>query len=266
MRRINIEYMATYKKRGYKPKTKAEKADAIEEQSATAEVFNTLDQGASRTEEWVAKNQKYMFIIVGLAAAIVLGYLGYNKFIQEPKESEAMNDMFQAQKYFDDAINTGVEKDSLFNLALQGGEGKFGMLDIISEYKGTNAANLASYYAGMSYLNLKDYPNAIEHLSNFKSNDDDLAVGPIAQGGIGDAFVQLDQKEDALDYYTKAANMSDNAFTTSMYLFKAGNIALELGENGKALDFFKKIKQEFPSSTEAANIDAFIGKAEAASN
>ena len=39
-----------------------------------------------------------------------------------------------------------------------------------------------------------------------------------------------------------------------------------LKPNGKALDFFKKIKQEFPSSTEAANIDAFIGKAEAASN
>lgn len=264
MRRINIEYMATYKKRGYKPKTKAEKADAIEEQSTTAEVFNTLDQGASRTEEWVAKNQKYIFIIVGLAAVIILGYLGYNKFIQEPKESEAMNDMFQAQKYFDEAIIAGTEKDSLFNLALNGGEGKFGMLDIISEYNGTNAANLANYYAGMAYLNTKDYPNAVEYLSNFKS--DDVVLGPIAQGGIGDAFVQLNQKEDALDYYTKAANMSTNAFTTSMYLFKAGNIALDLGQNSKALDFFKRIKEEFPSSTEAANIDAFIGKAEAASN
>ena len=264
MRRINIEYMATYKKRGYKPKTKAGKADAIEEQSATAEVFNTLDQGASRTEEWVAKNQKYIFIIVGLAAVIVLGYLGYNKFIQEPKESEAMNDMFQAQQYFDEAIATGTEKDSLFNLALNGGEGKFGMLDIISEYKSTNAGNLANYYAGMAYLNLKDYPKAVEYLSNFKS--DDVALGPIAQGGIGDAFIQLNQKEDALDYYAKAANMSSNAFTTPMYLFKAGNVALDLGENAKALQYFKRIKDEFASSTEAANIDAFIGKAEAASN
>ncbi|WP_347925057.1 tetratricopeptide repeat protein [Pontimicrobium sp. SW4] len=256
--------MATYKKRGYKPKTKAEKADAIEEQSATAEVFNTLDQGASRTEEWVAKNQKYIFIIVGLAAIIVLGYLGYNKFIQEPKESVAMNDMFQAQKYFDEAVTTGVEKDSLFNLALNGGEGKFGMLDIISEYKSTNAGNLASYYAGMSYLNLKDYQNAIEHLSNFKS--DDMVLGPIAQGGIGDAFIQLGQKEDALDYYTKAANMSANDFTTPLYLFKAGSVALDLGDNTKALQNFKRIKEEFASSNEAANIDAFIGKAEAASN
>ena len=59
--------MATYKKRGGKPSTKAQKETSIEEGSTTAEVFNTLDQSASRTEEWVIKNQKYIFIIVGLA-------------------------------------------------------------------------------------------------------------------------------------------------------------------------------------------------------
>ena len=51
MRRINKVYMATYKKRGYKPKTRAEKVEAIEDQSATAEVFKTLDQSAYKTEE-----------------------------------------------------------------------------------------------------------------------------------------------------------------------------------------------------------------------
>ena len=56
--------MATYKKRGYKPKTKDDKRSAIEDQSTTAEVFNTLDEGASKTEEWVVKNQKYIFIII----------------------------------------------------------------------------------------------------------------------------------------------------------------------------------------------------------
>ncbi len=263
MRRINIEFMATYKKRGYKPKTKADKADLLEQESATAGVFKTLDEGASKTEEWVAKNQKYIFIIVGLAAAIVLGYLGYSKLIQEPKESEAMNDMFKAQQYFDQAV-TGTEKDSLFTLALNGGEGKFGMLDIIEEYKGTNAANLANYYAGMAYLNMQDYQNAIAFLSDFSSEDQ--VLGPIAKGGIGDAFVQLNQPEDALDYYVKAAQMQTNEYTTPMYLYKAGNIAMQLGQNDKALQYFTRIKEEFPSATEATNIDVFIGKAEAASN
>lgn len=263
MRRINIVYMATYKKRGYKPKTKADKAELLEQESATAGVFKTLDEGASKTEEWVAKNQKYIFIIVGIATVIVLGYLGFSKFIQEPKESEAMNDMFKAQQYFDQAVN-GTEKDSLFTLALNGGEGKFGMLDIIEEYKGTNAANLANYYAGMAYLNMQDYQNAITYLSNFSSDDETL--GPIAKGGIGDAFVQLNQPEDALDYYVKAAKMQINNYTTPMYLYKAGNIAMQLGLNDKALQYFTRIKEEFPNAADATIIDVFIGKAQAASN
>jgi tetratricopeptide (TPR) repeat protein len=252
--------MATYKKRGFKPKTKAEKVDAIEQQSKTAEVFNTLDETASKTEEWAIKNQKYIFIIVGLAAVIVLGYLGFKKFIAEPKASEAMNEMYTAQKYFDEAVNA-TEKDSLYTLALNGGEGKFGMLDIVNEYSGTPAANLARYYAGMSYLNLRDYPNAIAYLEDFSS--DDVMLSAISKGGIGDAFAQLNQPENALEYYEKAIAVSDNEFTAPMYLFKAGNVAMTIGDNAKALKYFERIKNEFSASTEAANIDEFIGKAEA---
>ncbi len=254
--------MATYKKK-YKAKTKAEKEHNIEEGSTTAEVFNTLDETASKTEAFVEKNQKYIFIIIAVVALVVLGSLGYKEYIAKPKQLNAMNDMFQAQKYFDQAVN-GVAKDSLFNLALNGGEGKFGMLDIISEYSGTPSANLASYYAGTAYLKLKDYKNAVEHLSNFKSDDEVLAA--LAKGNIGDAFVQLNQKEDALSYYEQAAEMRSNEYTTPMYLHKAGTIALDLGKADKALTYFKRIKADYPTSTEAANVDVFIGKAQVLAN
>lgn len=260
MRRINLQEMATYKKRGYKPKTKEEKEGAIEQHSTTAEVFKTLDDRAGKTEEWAAKNQKYIIAAVGAIAILVLGYLGYSKFVSEPKASEAMNEMFKAQQYFDQAVN-GTEKDSLFTLALNGGEGKFGMVDIAKEYSGTPAANLANYYAGMAYLNLKDYQNAVKYLSDFSSDDEML--GPIAKGGIGDAFVQLNQPEDALGYYDKAASMNTNDYTTPMYLFKAAGVAMKLGKTQKALENYKRIKEDYPNSTEASNIDVFIGRAEA---
>jgi len=252
--------MATYKKRGYKPKTKAELDNVAEENSTTAEVFNTLDETASKTEDWVIKNQKYIFVIVGVVAAVVLGYLGYKEYIAKPAQSEAMNDMFQAQKYFNEAVNA-TEKDSLYTLSLSGAEGKYGMLDIISEHGGTPAANLANYYAGMAYLNLKDYKNAVEYLNNFSSDDE--ALGPLAKGGIGDAFVQLNQKEDALSYYEQAAKQRTNEYTTPMFLFKAGAIALELGQADKALTYFNSIKNDYSGSTEGATIDVYIGKAQA---
>jgi len=82
--------MATYKKRGYKPKTKAEIDNVAEENSTTAEVFNTLDETASKTEDWVIKNQKYIFVLIAIVAAVVLGYLGYKEFIAKPAQTEAM--------------------------------------------------------------------------------------------------------------------------------------------------------------------------------
>jgi len=251
--------MATYKKRGYKPKTKAEKQEAIEDQSTTAEVFSTLDEGASRTEAWVEKNQNFILGIVGAIAICVLGYLAYEQFIQKPKETEAMNEMFQAQSYYEMAL-TAEAKDSLYNLALNGGEGKYGFIDIIDNYGSTDAGNLANYYAGMAYLNIKKYQEAIDHLDNFSSDDDML--GPIAKGAIGDAFVQLEQNDEALKYYEEAANMRDNEFTTPRFLLKAGITALQVGDRDVALKHFGKISEMYPNSQEAKKADLYVGQAE----
>lgn len=252
--------MATYKKRAGKPRTKAEKDIEIEDNSTTAEVFRSLDEGASKTEAWVEKNQKALIGVIALVAVCVLGYFAYQQYIQKPKEVEAMNEMFQAQNYWEQAL-TAPAKDSLYNLSLQGGEGKYGFLDIIENYGGTDAANLAHYYAGMAYLNLNKYQEAIAQLDKFSSKDDILA--PLAKGAIGDSFAQLNQNEDALKYYEEAATMRTNDFTTPRFLLKAGIAAMALNKNDKALKHFKQIQEDFPKSQEASKAEIYIGRAEA---
>jgi len=251
--------MATYKKRGHKPKNKAEEQELDAHESTTAEVFSSLDEGASRTEAWVAKNQNYILGIIGVIAVGVLGYLAYNQFVQAPKESNAANEMYYPQQYFDQALNTESAKDSLYNLALNGGEGKYGFLDIIDEYPGTKAANLSNYSAGMAYLNMQKYQEAISHLEKFSSKD--AILGALAKGGLGDAFMQLGQPADALGYYESATAHSDNNYTTPKFLYKSGVAALELGQRDKALQYFERIKTDFSDSDEANSIDAFIGMA-----
>lgn len=251
--------MATYKKRGFKPKNKVEEQLLDEQGSTTAEVFSTLDESASRSEEWVSKNQNYILGIIGVIAVGVLGYLAYMQFVQNPKEANAANEMYYPQQYFDQALSNDAAKDSLYSLALNGAEGKYGFLDIIDEYSGTKAANLANYSAGMAYLNMQQYQEAIGHLENFSS--DDAVLGALAKGGLGDAFMQLGQPEDALGYYEKAISHNENEYTTPRFLYKAGVTAMELNENSKALQYFERIKDDFPSSDEARTIDAFIGMA-----
>ncbi|TPN85289.1 tetratricopeptide repeat protein [Aquimarina algicola] len=254
--------MATYKKRGYKPKNKVEEVEQVEESSTTAEVFNTLDEGASKTEEWVAANQKYILGTVAVIAIAILGYWAYGKYIQEPKEQEAANEMFVAQEYFNQAVNgNAAVQDSLYTLALNGGEGKYGFLEIIDNYGSTNAANLANYYAGFSYLNMSKYKEAINYLESFKSDDEML--GPLALGGIGDAFSQLDQPDEALSYYEKAAKAKDNGFTTPKFLLKAAIVAISIDKPDVAIPYLERIKEEFPKSVEFNQVDVHLGRAQA---
>ena len=263
--------MATYNKRGYKaPKPEAENVENVadleqdikidEKDSTTANVFNTLDETASKTEEFVAKNQNIILGIVGGIALLVAGYLLYQKFIAGPAQNDAASDMYQAQKYFQQAVDAPEVNDSLYNLALNGGEGKQGFLDIIKNHESTDAGNLANYYAGIAYLNTKKFDKAIAHLSDFSTQDE--FVNAIAIGAIGDAKSELNKPEEALEYYVKAAESTKNEVTTPRFLLKAGQLALSLGKKEDALKYFTQIKENFEDAPEAQTIDALIGMAQ----
>ena len=257
--------MATYNKRGYKSTKEKEVKDVtedikvLEKDSTTAGVFSTLDETASKTEDFVAKNQKIIIGVVGAIAVVLVGYLAYQKFVAAPKEDEAATEMFQAQQYFQQATD-GVASDSLYKLSLKGAEGKFGFVDIADKYSGTDAGNLANYYAGIAYLNTGKYAEAIEYLGNFKS--DDIVLSALAKGAIGDAYSQNNQPKEALENYVKAVEVNKNDFTTPRFLLKAGKTALALGNKEDALKYFTDIKDNFDASPEAASVDVLIGLAQ----
>ncbi|MDI6034057.1 tetratricopeptide repeat protein [Flavobacterium sp. LB2P84] len=257
--------MATYNKRGYKAPKEKEVKDGVEaviideKDSTTAEVFSKLDETATITEDWVAKNQKVIIGLVAAAAIFTIGYLGYQRFVAAPQQDEAANEMFVAQQNFQKATD-GVASDSLYKLSLNGSEGKFGFLKIADEYSGTDAGNLANYYAGIAYLNTGKYTEAIDYLSKFKS--DDIVLGALAKGAIGDAYSQKNQPKEALENYVKAAESNKNDFTTPRFLLKAGKTALALGNKADALKYFTDIKDNFEGTPEAASVDVLIGLAQ----
>ena len=252
--------MATYKKRGAKKSVSTNKQAELREESTTAEVFETLDTTASKTEEWVVKYQNVILTVIGVVAVGVLGYLGYQNFVIKPKSQEAVSELNQAQYYFDLAVNS-QDSDSLFKRALNGGEGKYGFLDVIENYEGTPAAKLATYSAGMAYLNLQDYQNAIVYLDQF--NSEDVLLSALSKGAIGDAFVQLGQLQEAHDYYLAASKINNNLYSTPKYLYKAAMTGTQLGKNSQALSYLRRIENEFPDSEEATLVAVQIAKLEA---
>lgn len=209
--------------------------------------IESVENALSKTEQYIEENQKSLTIIVVAIAVIVGGYLGYKKLYLAPTENEAQKQMFVAEQYF--------EKDS-FNLALQGDGSNLGFLDIIDEYGITKSANLAHYYAGISYLHLGQFENAIEYLKKFDVND--KLVSSVALGAIGDAYVELGKLDEGTDFYIKAADHNKNDFTSAIYLMKAGLVYEKQGNYDKALEVYQKIKKDYPQSDEARDISKYI--------
>jgi tetratricopeptide (TPR) repeat protein len=218
---------------------------------ATENQMQAVEEALTKTEKFIEKNSNLLTIIVAVAAAIVLGYFAFQKFYLVPKEKEASAQIFMAEKYF--------AKDSL-QLALNG-DGQYpGFLEIADDYSITKTGNLAHYYAGVCYLKLGQYEDAIDHLKDFDGNG--TIIDTWAIGKLGDAYMELGETEKALDYYLDAAYDSDNDFSTPHFLMKAGLVYEMLDRKQEANQLYKMIRADYTRSKEMRDIERYIARTE----
>lgn len=212
-----------------------------------------LQQTISRSEQFLEKYKQLVYGVLG--GLVVVGALIYyvSGVYLPSKQAEAQNLMYVAERYF--------ENDSL-NLAING-DGNFpGFEEIAEDYSWTKAGKLANYYLGISYLRLGKFEDAIAKLKDFST--DEPIIGSIALGATGDAYLELDQKEKALDYYLKAANKEENQFTTPVYLMRAGELAEDMGNTKKALELYERIFADFKNTSEGQSVEKYIARIKAA--
>ncbi|GAB3924009.1 tetratricopeptide repeat protein [Mucilaginibacter myungsuensis] len=210
------------------------------------------DKGKASTGSFVRDNQKSLLFIAAAILAIVAIYFIYQKVYIGPREQKAVDQMHVAQ-------DAWANKD--WDKAIKGDGSYPGFEKIVSEYSNTKAANLASYYLGVAYLNKGEFKKAIDSFNGF--HGDDAMVSAQALGGIGDAYVELKDNDQAASYFQKAADKAKNKFLTPFYLKKLGIVNEAKNDFKGAAEAYKQIKDEYPASTEAQTIDGYIARAEA---
>lgn len=185
------------------------------------------------------RNKAMVFGIGGVLALAIVGFAAYNYYITNQNQT-AQEELFQAQYYFD--------ADSL-GLALNGDGNSYGFLEIMDEFPGTKAANLASFYAGASYLKLGDFPGAIRNLEKF-SSDDYLLQGR-AYSLIGDAYMEQDDFANAIDSYKQAVDYKKNDSFTPIYMKKLAIAQEQNGDLAAAASTYGSIIKDYPNASEA---------------
>ena len=205
-------------------------------------------EAISKTEKFFNENGK---LLVGIFAAVVIvcaGVFCWFKFVNQPKVEEALGQMAVAEQNF---------RQGNYETALNGDGNALGFAQIIDEY-GSKAGKAVYFYAGVCELQNGNWEQAVKYLSSYNGKDAILAAR--AKGCIGDAYVGLEDYKKALGFFEQAA-AADNMFAAG-YLLKAGVTAEKLGDNAKALSFYKKIKDQYPQSMEGYDIEKYIGRIE----
>ena len=211
----------------------------------TVDKSNALEDLQTKYE----RNKKPINTILTIVLIGVVGFFVYKSLYQAPREKKAATAMSFAQQYY--------EIDSM-QLALNGDGQHVGFLNIIKKYGGTSSANVAHYYAGMSYLNMGDYPNAIKHLEDF--NGGGAIIEHAAWGSLGDAYMESGNIAKGIEYYNKAAGDKDNTVFTPLYLYRAG-VAYEMNNKpDEAIKAYKRIRDEYPQSQEAREMDKSLAR------
>lgn len=200
-----------------------------------AEVIH--DDSLTGAEVFFNKNRNLIYGVLAAVVLAVAGYFGYNYWKTEQNKVAAA-EMFQAEFY--------LQADSL-EKALMGDGNHLGFSDIAEEYSGTDAGELANFYAGAIAMKQGKYDEAIDYLEDY--NADDLLLQAGAYSLTGDAYMEKGDFSAAAKAYKKAAKHEPNAEFTPYYLMKLG-LALEKSDDLEgAVDAYDQVITEYPSST-----------------
>ena len=208
-------------------------------------------EAVSKTELFFKENGKIIYGCVLAVLVIALAILAYNRFLLQPKKMQAQDQMTRAEQWFEAGE---------YELALNGDGNDLGFEDIISQF-GAKGGQSVYMYAGVAKLHLGAYEEAISYLKKYKG-EDPIMMGR-AQCCIGDAYVGLEDYNTAISWFEKAAKTTDNVYAAS-YLLKAGIAAEALGNQDKALAYYKEIKDKYSNAPEAVEIDKYITRIESA--
>lgn len=212
------------------------------------ETLLNLVEVSSQTRSFIDKNRTLVIGgVVGLVV-IAVGFFLYKNLYADPRQRDAVEQMFQAQAQF--------EKDS-FKLALTNpGGGYSGFLDVIDNYGGSKAGNLSKYYAGLCYLHLGQFDAAISYLEDFSASGE--ITPAMKSGALGDAYAEKGDLAKAMSLYQDAAKETDNEVIAPYYLKKIGMLHEKNGNLAEAKTAYESIKNDYANSSVAADIEKYI--------
>lgn len=179
----------------------------------------------------MTKSLKTIVTIAIVVIVAVGGYFGYQEWVTKPKNEKAAAAMMEMERFF---------QNGQYEEAVNGDGLNQGALSIISQYGSTKSGNLAHYYAGMSFLQLGEYQQAIKHLDQYNAASG-TTLQVLAEGAKGDAHLELGEEDKAIASYRKAAEYKDQ-IASPLFLYRVAMLLEAKDQNDEAVKYLLQIK------------------------
>ena len=220
--------------------------------SSTERDLSNVGEILSKSEQFIDKYQKQIISGITAIVLIVLAVLAIKHLYLVPKERDAEAAIYKGEQYL---------ANNQWDLALYGDSLEFnGFEYIIDNFAFTKTANLANAYAGICYYHKGEFEKALGYLKKFSAKD--KMISPVITGLVGDCYVDMGKVKEGIDYFIKAASKADDNMISPIFLKKAGVAYESLGEYKKAIEAYTTIKNKYPTSQEAGDIQKYIYRAE----
>ena len=205
-----------------------------------------LASAQTQGENFFEKNSKMVVVAIVVIFALAAAIFGYKKVIVEPRMTKAQEMLFEAQYQFE-------SQNADFALALNGNENTPGFAQVVEQYGNTPAGNLARMFAAACSLRLGEFDQAQSYINSFKNvkGVPGEIINAMAAGIKGDIAVEKGDNAGAAKLFEQAAKVSENDFTTPMYLRKAALAYKAMGDEAKAEELMKVINEQYPASYDA---------------
>jgi len=218
---------------------------------APTQVEANVNEILSKSERFIEKNKNHIINVVLAIVVIVVVILGIRQYYFIPKEKEAQAAIFPGENFL---------ANQEWEVALNGNNADYiGFLGVIDDYGITKTAKLAKAYSGICYYHLNQPEEALRYLKKFSVND--KIFSPVIKGLIGDCYVDLGEIKEGIKYFNKAASEANSNVISPIYLKKAGIAYENIFDYSGAIKAYQTIKNKYPTSSEANDIDKFIERA-----
>jgi tetratricopeptide (TPR) repeat protein len=133
-----------------------------------------------------------------------------------------------------------------------------GLRSIVDNYGNSPTGDLARFYLASALYSTGKYDEALKCFEDFGPSDELLVVSRLA--GIAACYEAKGNPKEAADYFERAATRFSGDMSSAENLNNAARNYGAAGEKAKAIELYRRIKKNYPTTTFAREADRFISQ------